>query len=316
MKKYIILLLAISMPSANYAFIYHIHIMRKWHPELSAYQYAIGCGDWHDKIDKSTKEQRVYLEQLLSMCDPQDTKIVVEDLSSDHNGQQALCNEFNIDTSGGILGKLAQVAQAKDVPVENIEFRHCRVSSIGPLLRNAQSDPSLYPTTNTLHIADLTKEINQALNDIKQYANPQFAKWAEQAHEAVEKHIKKLHLDKHEQDTVARYIIAHAEPKDRFALFNKLLTFDSALLDLKLAHTIINTNDTSTIIAVAGDTHITRAFALLKKLGYKTVYETDTAFINEHNLSRCLGTNIIDGSFCKRPEPVPLNVIEQYIDMP
>jgi hypothetical protein len=65
---------------------------------------------------------------------------------------------------------------------------------------------------------------------------------------------------------------------------------------------------------IAGGTHINRMNEALKTLGYREVQSSSISYKKEHDLAKCLGANVIDGSFCVKPQPIDiLPTFQKYI---
>ncbi len=309
-----VVLLLNSSAQMLYAFIYQVEVLRKWNPIRNEYQYIVGCGDWHDKKSGATKQQRAQLEQIIKKCSKKTTKVIVEDLSSNKKGQQAQCGPFIVDTTGGILGGLAQVCCAHNVSMENVEYRYCRVVSIGPLLHTPEIDAHTYASTRSIKMGNILAELQNMVRETKNYQNPNLVKWAEQLEVIVKENIKGLHLAKHNHWTVSEYIEKHTKVSERLNLFKTLLVFDSSLLDLKIINSILSAPEKNTILIVAGGTHITRSNRFLQKLGYERVHVSPTQFVPEYNnLDTCLQVQTENNNDCKKPPPVSLGLVEHYV---
>jgi hypothetical protein len=127
--------------------------------------------------------------------------------------------------------------------------------------------------------------------------------------------LKALHLDKSHQMSVAEYIHRHSRPNNRLELLKKMLTFDSCLLDIKLAHSVVQAQDKQKVIAIAGGAHITRVAQMLIKDGYSQLMTTNIVFDRENDVQKCLGSHVIDGAFCIKPAPIDLMLFERALKL-
>ncbi len=311
MKKWLLLLLVI-VPAMLESFIYEIKVLRKWDAVCGKHHYFIGLSDFHDKSHRSTQCQADSLEQLLAQCDKNTTKIILEDLSSQDT--PSCHHRFKVNSRGGILGGLATTCRAKGFDVENVEYRYCRVASLGPVLNHLNQPPHTFPSVATTRVASLAQEIDVIVQEIDHYRDGHGLDDAyKQSLQQVGSHLKQFKLDKHGHMTVADYLEQQTTPADRLEFLKHLLTFDSTLVDMRMIHTVLNAHDKNLVLALSGGAHITRVTDLLQTIGYELVYATNVQFRNEYDLHKCLGSTIIDGSYCIRPEPVGLEVIQQYI---
>lgn len=311
MKRFILFILAqvILVPHVATAYIYDTQVVRKWSPQLNDYQYIIGLCDYHDRMHPENKIQRAQLESMLSKSDKENMRVVVEDLSCRGDGcNQAFCSNFVVNTRGGILGGLAEFCTQQGIPVANMEYRYCRVAAIGPMLRHAHAPLDEFKAIHEVSVNTLVDEIQNEVTDVATFAatDKRLQTWYAQSIQAIEDGLKRLHLQSHKDMTLAQYLDMHSRPEKRFLLLNELLTFDSILLDLKLVHAIANMHDKRIIVVVAGGTHINRMNDALKTLGFKQDKGTSVSYKREHDLQKCLGANVVDGSFCLKPQPVEI----------
>lgn len=301
-------LLVLALPTFSFAYIYDIQILRKWDPATRSYNYIMGCSDYHDRTNPRNKKQRAEIETMLAQCDKNKTKIIVEDLScAGATNDQAKCGNFIINTRGGILGGLAQYCSQRGLHVDNMEYRYCRVASLGPLLRRARQPLQQFKAINSLSVNTLVDEINIQIRQVEKFnGHPVLKGWYQQSINSINRGLQRLHLDRHKDMTVAQYIASHSRENSRFALLNDLLTFDSLLLDLKLVHSLAQNNNKEKIVVIAGGTHINRMAKMLQKIGYKKIKTNEVGYHQEHNLDRCVGSNIINGTHCIKPHSVEI----------
>ena len=319
MKRYFLLtigmLLCVSQSAT--AYIYDTQVVRKWNPQLKDYQYIVGLCDYHDRMLPENKILRAQLESMLSKSDKDDMRVVVEDLSCRGEGcSQAYCSNFVVNTRGGILGGLAEFCTQKGIPVSNMEYRYCRVAAIGPMLRHAHAPLDEFKAIHEVSVNTLVDEIQGQVKTVESFASQdgKLRNWYNTSIQTIEDGLKRLHLQSHKDLSLAQYLDIHSKPDKRFLLLNELLTFDSILLDLKLVHAIANMHDKRIVVVVAGGTHINRMNEALKHLGFKQDKSTSVSYKKEHDLEKCLGANVVDGSFCLKPQPVEiLSTMQKYV---
>lgn len=301
----------------NYAFIYEIKVMRKWDAERQKYHYFIGLSDFHDKTNHTSPSQLNKLEQLLASVDKKKTKIAIEDLSSHNTQGRKECGHFFINSRGGILGGLADKGKEMGLDVDNVEFRYCRVSSLGPVLNNLASRLENFPSAMHLKVGELVQEVMREIKEIDRYSDGHaLNKMYASSVKGVLSSLKALHLDKDQGLSVADYLAQHSDAKNRLDLLKKLLTFDSSLLDLKLTHAVMQARDKDKVIAIAGGAHIARVCDILSAQGYSAIESTKITFARENDLQKCLGSHIVDGAFCVKPSPIDLHLFEKALALP
>lgn len=309
----VILLISIATSYCS-GFVYQIQVLRRWHDALQQYQYVIGLSDFHDKAHPINPKQRAYLERLVFRCPRKTTKIIVEDLSSASNDGRIACGNYIVNSRGGVLGGLADVLRRSYFDVENIEYRYCRVAALGPLINNLDQPFDTFSSANALSIKALYQEVMREMEHIRSYADGGILRNCyKKITNTVVHALKRLHLDRFRDCSVAQYCARFIKPHNRHEELQTLCTFDSDLLDLKLVHAVINAEDKQYILAVAGGTHIKHACNLLRHAGFKPVFTTQINAIQEHNLSKCLGSHIVDNRFCVKPEPVDITLLSRFL---
>jgi len=294
------------------AFIYEIKVLKRWDVARQRYHYFIGCSDFHDKRHEATPAQINAIHQLLMRVPKKDTKVIVEDLSTENNCGRKACGRFFLNSRGGILGGLTETCKAYNLSVDNVEYRYCRVIALGPLLHNLKADLSTIPSLRGIRVEDLMQEIQTAMDQIKRYDDGRaLAKWYAQNLKELAVHIQRLKMESQVSDSMADYVAKHTTQATRLKLIKYLLTFDSDLLNVIMVHNVQAAANKERVLAFAGGTHIARVIDMLKTMGYKEVYSTKPEYFREHNLEKCLGSNITDGAFCVRPHPVKDEVFKK-----
>jgi len=313
--KSLFFMLFLGLFQANYTYIYEVKVLRKWDAGRQKYHYFIGLSDFHDKHSGSNQSQLSKIEQLLANLDKNRVKIAVEDLSSPNAQGRQECGHFSINSRGGILGGLAEKCKNLGFEVDNVEFRYCRVSSLGPILNNLKERLDNFPSATHTHIAALVQEINQEIQAIDRYSDGHALSSVYNASiKEVAALVQSLHLEHDQSKSVAHYVGQHSKDNTRLELLKKLLTFDSSLLDIKLVHSVMQAGDKDRVIAIAGGAHIARVSELLIAQGYAPMESTKITFAREHDLNKCLGSHIIEGAFCMKPEAIDLGILQKAIE--
>lgn len=296
------------------AFIYEAKTMRKWDSAHNRYHYFIGLSDFHDKTHQVNGNHLAIIENVIRKSNPSDIKIVLEDLSSASTTGRQACGRFMVNSRGGVLGGLATTCKNMGHEADNIEFRYCRVTALGPVLNNLQQSVDAFPSVSMTPMQTLHREIADTIDEIKTYEDGNILKpLYQKSLDEVQKLFKMLHLDQHLTGSVAQYLKTHSTQKDRLELLKHLLTFDSALLDIRIVHSVLRSAHISKTMVIAGGAHINKAAELLEKAGYQQVNNTSVSFTKEHDLQRCLGSHIVDGAFCVKPQPIKLDFLESTL---
>lgn len=294
------------IPLGSSAFIYEIKILRKVDKQGKE-RFFVGLSDFHDKSHPENVTQLKKIQELIGATGKNKVKFTVEDLSSQNDSGRFACGRFYVNSRGGVLGGLADTIKSIGHEVDNVEFRYCRVTTLGPVLNNLQMPLNTFASVVSTKISTVVDEINHTIAEIQSYADgDELKKIYNQIIKEVQSHMATLHLDQHKEQTVADYLSSHSNQNNRLDLLKKLLTFDSNLLDAKMIHTALQVQDKHKVIAIAGGSHIVRVCEILEKMGYKSVGATNISYVKEHDLQRCLGSHIIDGSYCVKPQPVSL----------
>ena len=273
----------------------------------------VGLSDFHDKANQANVVQISALEQALGGI-TEKTKFIVEDLSSHNSQGRFACGHYFVNSRGGILGGLADTVKSKGFAVENIEYRYCRVTSLGPVLNNVREPLHKFASVASTTIQALYAEIHATIKEIEAYNDgPVLQKMYQSIIKDVRAQVVALQFESHNALSVADYLNARSTQATRMSLLKKLLTFDSSLLDAKLVHSVVTTKDTRNIVAIAGGSHIVRVAEMLQKIGYKKIPSNNVAYAKEHDLQRCLGSHIIDGAYCMKPKPIDAKKIVEAI---
>jgi len=311
--RYMIGVLSV-VPMWSMAFIYDIQVLRKWDKARKRYHYFIGCSDFHDKKHQVTKSQRKDIDTFISNLDVRNTKVILEDLSSKNTQNRRACGRFMVNSRGGILGGLSGKCHDLGLEVANVEFRYCRVTSLGPVLNNLRKDFRDFPSVRETKVATMIKEIDGVVQEIRKYDDEiGLKRQYDSLLRKVLPEVKALHMRRHPNHTIAQYLAAHSKDKTRLGLLKRLFTFDSALLDARLAHEVHNARNKKYAIAFAGGAHINKVGQMLKNIGYERVHSTKVTYERERDIKRCLGSNVVSGSYCVKPQPISLDVLDTFI---
>lgn len=295
-------------------YIYEIKVLRKWDAKAARYHYVIGLSDFHDKAHDANVVQREQLVKMLCNINPASSKILVEDLSSPNSFGKGRCNQFMLTSQKGILASLAQQCHKLGLDVDNIEYRYCRVICLGGLLTQINESPYRFEPARTVRIATLLEEVEHMLAQIQAYSDGKpLDAWYHQSCKEVSHALKKLKFHSFHSLSCADYIQQASKSVERMGLLKHLLTFDSALVDCMLVHAIANAADKERVVAIAGGTHITRAFDQLAKLGYSKMYSSKTQFHKDYDLANCLGSNILPGGYCMKPAPLDVSILQDFL---
>jgi hypothetical protein len=262
------------MSTDVYSYFYHVCVLKKVMDTHDKQQWIILLGDYHDKVHPVNKEHRAYLEFLLKKCVAIKGKLIVEDLSSINNDGRMICSNFGINCSEGVLGQLASKARELGVVVDNVEFRYCRVAAIGPLLKNVHVDPFTLPSSATITLVSLHKEVVDEIEKIKKYDDGKLLNsFYKKTIGRVRSDLAKMRLSESSEATIAHYC-THLRFKKYRQELEKLCIFDSALIDVNILHSIALCPAISCMFVVAGGSHTIQVADLLQSIGYEMVFIT------------------------------------------
>lgn len=288
-----------------------VKVLRKWSADAHRYHYWIGFKDFHDKQHKHNTIQRKRIEELLPCHNPEHILVLVEDLSSPNDMGRLGCGSYFINSRTGILAGLGSFCKKNHVPVQNVEYRYCRVVALGPIINNIQADPHLLPSAKKLTLSALTHEIEQAYSDLllgstsTEFKNMLIAKTA-----SLHKGVEKLKGASSSYATIADYLRANTTAWNRLEMVKNMLTFDGILIGFKLADATIKATQKEKIVAFAGGTHIDEAYDILQKVGgYESI--SDEKGMNGADVAKAINTE--SQPLIKKPEPISLELLEHYI---
>lgn len=309
-----LLTMSMSLSQINFGFIYEVRIIEKWSQSTQSTHYFIALSDFHDKTHASTVEQQAQLEHIMARCNKQNTKMIVEDLSSCASNGRNSCGPFVINSRGGILGGITQHYQKSGLHVDNVEYRYCRVASLGPVINNIEQHTMPFQSTQAISVGVLLQEIEDNIKEIKTFNDGAALQGLYQriVHD-VQKELSKLKLNNQRTVSVANYMHSCSTHDTRADLLHTLLTVDSPLLDIKIMHSVKHSPE-KIIICLGGGSHMIRVCNWLVQYdGYKQVYATPVRYAREYNRMNCIGVPLIEDSYCMRPEPIDISVVKDYL---
>lgn len=312
MRRLFTLTILLSI-AQGHAYIYEVKILKAIEPQDNHPQYVIFFSDFHDKKSAVNAEQIKKINYCLKRCHPFFVAVLTEDLSSQtrgNNGNICGCGKYVLDSRGGILGGLTTQCAAYGLPVENLEYRYCRVVALGPVATNSEDDKNLGIT-----VQQLVQEIKNIIDEIKAYndgaaLNAVYKNIVTQVeHDA---HLLKLpaymHMNVH--DFLTHYV-PFAE--DRAVALKNLLTFDSTLLDLRIAHAIVTNKEAHNVLVFVGGSHADRVCEILKNNRYQELSATGAYWYREYDTRKCTGIARVQ-EFCSMPRPVKKHYLDDVLD--
>ncbi len=308
------LIVAILLCAHGYSqgYYYDLRVMKKIiNKQTNQQQLVFGLGDYHDKTHPANKAQRGYLESLLKKCVGSNSKVIVEDLSSVNNDGRMVCCNYGVNCSDGVLGQIAHQARSLGVAVDNVEYRYCRVASIGPLLSNLRANPESFRSSATITTASLYKEIVDEIAKIRKYDDGKLLNSLyKRTTNTVCDALRKIEFNQEKPSTVAHFCKQLQSDHYRHNL-EKLCIFDSALIDMNIMHSIVNSPEVSLFFVFAGGSHIEQVSELLKRLGYETVFATSQK--SSHEIKKVLNSDSIYTPADTNPIPIDMSMVETFL---
>lgn len=251
-------------------------MLRKWDGSRGRYQKVLAYSDFHDQLTAITQQvhatQSVHIDNLLKKVNKNSCKIIVEDLCAANDRGCASCGNFCVRPRGGILGGLTEKCQAAGASVCNVEYRFCRVTSLGPVFNAPSADPASFASTTMITMGALRDEIARTIGEIETYRDGSFLQNVHQKGvAAVKKKMNDFALSRENTVSVARYVGDHMRGGNKLEMLKDLLIFDSQLLDSKILHQIVTAADKELIVLFAGGSHCANVCGALEKMGYARV---------------------------------------------
>lgn len=306
------LILLLTLCAQMHAYLYDVKVLRKWQPHTNRYHYWVGCCDFHDKLHAYNSVQRKKIEDLLPGYNPEHVLILVEDLSSTNDAGKLGCGSYFINSRTGILAGLGNYCKTNHIPVQNVEYRYCRVVALGPMINNIQADPHSLPSAKKMTLAHLTHEIEQTYNDLLHGSTTtEFKNVLSSKTVALHKGVEKLKSARDRYPTIADYLHGNTTTWNRLEIVKNMLTFDGILLGFKLVDATLKAENKEKIIAFAGGTHINEAYELLQKIGgYEPIIGSSSSN-GIDPVAKAINTGV--SPLNKKPEPISLELLEHYI---
>jgi hypothetical protein len=279
-------------------------------PHTQSQQLVLCLGDYHLKTHPANKDQRAYIESLLKRSVDKKIKFIVEDLSSVNNDGRMVCCNFGINCSEGVLGQLAHKARSLGVAVDNVEYRYCRVASIGPLLSNITANPQSFRSTATIAVTSLYKEVIDEIEKIKKYndgklLNSVYKRAVNSVYSALAR------MDFIKKKTVAEYCTQLQRKQYRQEL-EKLCIFDSALIDMNITHSVVTSPEVPLIVVLAGGSHTEQVGSTLQKMGYTSLLQTSV--VTKPVVTKALNSDNACAVTEVHPEPIDMKIIERFME--
>ncbi len=316
MKKVVGALFYLLVAMPGYGYLYKdkdVYTLRKWNPERQRYRYWVGFCDFHDKTNKANFAQRRKIEELLPQRARDSFHVQVEDLSSPNDEGRLGCGSFYINSSVGILAGLASFCKEHAVPVQNVEYRYCRVVALGPVINNIAADPFIFPSTKRMMISHLMQEIEQTYSELMQSNdNPIFKNLLSQKFQEIADTMKKMDLWRYQSKSIADYLSAFSLPMQRLDIVKNLLTFDGILIGFKLVDGVIKVPDKDMIVAFAGGTHIAEEYALLQRIdGWEPIKMGNHPLERAASVSQDIAAPAV--GYGIKPAPLSIELLEHYL---
>jgi len=221
-----------------------------------------------------------------------------------------VCCNFGINSSEGVLAKLADKARSIGIGVDNVEYRYCRVAGIGPLLNNIKASPYSFRSSATIKKLSLYKEVADEIEKIKKYNDGKLLNnYYKRAITAV--HAALLKIDFNNKGTVADHCKQLQCKQYRQELEN-LCIFDSALIDINIMHAITKYPQAPLIFVIAGGSHIDQVSSMLEHMGYELLFKTSSCSEGS-GLKKVLNSENTASSLDNYPKPIDLSIIEKFI---
>lgn len=299
------------------AYIFELQSIKKKNPAIEGPEWVIGLGDLHDKQHPTIKEQKDAIMAFLTSLPKEHIKVLTEDLSSPGSFGRHTCGNFYIDSRGGVLGGSAKDFIDQGFDTQNHEFRYCRVSSLGPVINNADADVAKLSSTSAITMGSLCQEIQKELDQIGGFEDGQVLKQVyEKNRESVQKKLTKLNFMAHDQTSVADYLKQRMSgARDTVLNFiKKLLVFDSELLDCKFIHDVKQQKDKRYVIIIAGAAHVKRVCDILTKDGYEP-YMTITSQSQRTTDEAQCGGRPLKNQQCVAPRAIDLSCLPNCCDL-
>jgi len=310
---YVLICGTLFLNTTIFGYIYQRKRLRRWLPAQQQYQYIIGLGDFHDKQLPIGEIQRNAIISSSAQLPSEQTLVLTEDLSCSNTDGKQRCGRFLIHSNKGVLASCTDQLRNNGVKAHNFEYRYCRVVSLGPLLHQTNDSISCM-STQEITLGALFDEIKHIVVQVAQYRDGSpLDQWYAHEVKTVSMRIAQLSSEGFVHRPIGEYIRQRTNAHNRTSFLQHLLTFDSGLFDCRLVHTIFNDSQHNSIIILAGGTHINNISKRLMNAGFELVDENKVTCGQKCNLTQCLGSHIVKGQFCVRPQPIDPQELAQTI---
>lgn len=288
--------------------------MRRWDNTSKRYTYVIGCSDYHDKKHPANKRQRTSICEILNQSNKNELLLVVEDVNSPSNSGDATCGTFFLNSGQGVLAQLTKECRAIGLDVVNLEYRYCRVIGLCGILAAPSRNPYQFQPACIIRMEKLLNEVEKTLDEVYRYQDGLLLRFIYSKEcSKVKSWICALNIAREKQSSIAQFCYRYVHHANRLAWVKQMLTFDSALLDCKIVHHLINAPIAKRkLVVVAGGTHIDRVSAILECVGFEHVFTAsgqlprDKHIRHAVNVDYCIGNNM-------QPKPVNIDLLKHYI---
>jgi len=287
------------------AYIIEICGLKKQNTIKKGPQWIIGLSDLHDKNHPKSMHQKREILQFLLQLPKRESKILIEDLSSPSVHGNKTCGKFYIKVNGGVLSGFSQECRMHNLPVENHEFRFCRVSALSPLLKQVKEASSIASKIKVSSIYDEIKRSIERVNSFNIAPNSLQKKFQSIVLD-VKKKLKALEIVPSNNVSIQEYIETHIPLEKRADFIKNLLVFDSELLDFQLMEAALNAQGKKYVIIIAGGAHIKRIFTMLKNHGYAVHYQEKAKKVFSSDRNCCAGQPFVN-DVCFAPRAVELS---------
>lgn len=309
-----LLMVFLSCSINSFGYIYQAFVMKKTIKISSGdshEQLVFGIGDYHDKHHQANQEQRNYLESMIKRFHY--GKVIVEDLGSVNNDGKGMCCNYMMNIGRGILSSFADVARSYAIDVDNIEYRYCRVVALGPLLNNLKADPYTISSAASVPLSALKDEAVNEVDALQKYNDGYFLNgmYRSTAH-SIRKMFKQLKLDRSfsGNESVADY--CNQWPKKLYREnLEKLCIFDSAVLDMKILHSLVTSPEKQVIIIIAGGSHIETIRETLVRIGYEKIMGFADSAVK--HVETALGSESSTKKIDTAPPALDMHLLDQFI---
>ena len=293
--------------STALGYIYQLHVLKKHDIQTGLNQIVIACGDYHDKTHARTLSQKNHLQALVNRI-KKPCMLLVEDLSSANTENRLGYGPYRINSCDGLLGEFAKGIRNGQVTVKNVEYRYCRVVSLGPLMNENKMVQRHGPVAH-LTVGDLYDELVNEIEVVKKYTDCRILNnFYKKTIQDVHRKATELKLSSYKNCGVEQFCKKFSTEENNKEFLNRLCVFDTQVLDAKMLHEIYRSNQEYVVI-ISGGTHTKNIAQVLRTMGYTLEYEKTG--VNTNALSTSLLTNTVTNH--QNPNVIDLQVLEKFL---